>query len=388
MILNTITRRSMFWKMIINSNNKGQLLQLQYRLQLRSQWQLKLNNQRRLITNSSKLDNPLLSNNNIIGSKIGGSNKLGLNNKIDDIKDNDLKIDNEEIPTLSELADVKPLYETDIESKNHIKSKDNIKNIIKESKKLNNITKNTNTTTTNIPEPSEKFELGDNIPMEFFFDSFKVVQEFKRSGFSDKESVLLMKYTYHVLEEKLKWINLNYSPRVDLENEAYLFEAAHSELLFEVTNSREISLMDLTNAIIILKRSFNNLNDETIAQIKLNDDIIKMESNQFKHENNLHQKSLNLKNSDLNSRILSDMVSGLKSEIETFRWQLTRAGILSITIMAILIMGVWNLNKRLALEIEEENQRSQKGPLLIPVHDQTDEELHDYEADWDERVTV
>lgn len=233
---------------------------------------------------------------------------------------------------------------------------------------------------------SNGFDGEDMIRMESFFDSYKVVQDFKNSGFTDAESLLLMKYTYHILQKKLDWLSQTYAPKVDLENEAYLFEAAHSELLFEVTNSREISLMNLTNAMIILKRAFNNLDDETIAQIKLNDDIIKMEVNQFKHENNLHQKSLNLKNSDLNSRILSDMVSGLKSEIETFRWQLTRAGILSIMVMAICIMGVWNLTKKLAMGDDAEHEN--KGPLLQPVHQQTDEESHDYEADWDEPVVV
>lgn len=226
----------------------------------------------------------------------------------------------------------------------------------------------------------------DPIRLETFFDSYKVVQEFKKSGFTDEQSRLLMKYTYHVLEEKLNWLNQTYSPKVDLENEAYLFEAAHSELLFEVTNSREISLMNLTNAMIILKRGFNNLDDETIAQIKLNDDLIKMEINQFKHENNLHQRRLNLKNTDLNSRILSDMVSGLKSEVETFRWQLTRAGILSIMIMAVSIMAVWNVTKRLGAD--EDTDHRDMGPYLVPVHEQTDEESHDYEADWDERVTL
>lgn len=232
-----------------------------------------------------------------------------------------------------------------------------------------------------------KSEDDDKIRLESFFDSYKVVQDFKNSGFSTDESIILMKYTYHLLEEKLNWLNQNYSPKVELENEAYLFEAAHSELIFEVTNSREISLMNLTNAMIILKRGFNNLDDETIAQIKLNDDIIKLELNLFKHENNLHQKRLNLKNTDLNSRILSDMVSVLKSEIETFRWQLTRAGIVSIMIMAISIIGVWNVTKRLA-EFEAESKSTHNGPLLMPVHEQTDEESHDYEADWDERVTV
>jgi hypothetical protein len=229
----------------------------------------------------------------------------------------------------------------------------------------------------------------DNLPMEFFFDSYKVKEEFKESGFDDAESLALMKLTYSILKEKLNWINKNYSPKVDLENEAYLFEAAQSELLFETTNSREISLMNMTNGMIILKRRFNNLDNETIAQIKLNDDIIKMEINLFKHENNLHQKNLNLKNSDLNSRILSDMVSGLKSDIESFRWQLTRAGIVAIMLMAISIMGVWNVTKKLAASgTAEESNGGKRGPLLLPVHEQTDEESHDYEADWDERVIV
>lgn len=229
-------------------------------------------------------------------------------------------------------------------------------------------------------------DMEDIIKLESFFDSYKVVQDFKNSGFTHEQSLLLMKYTYFILQQKLEWLNQTYAPKVEMENEAYLFEAAHSELLFETTNSREISLMNLTNAMIILKRGFNNLENETLAQIKLNDDIIKMELNLFKHENNLHQKTLNLKNSDLNSRILSDMVSVLKSEIETFRWQLTRAGILSIIIMTVLIMSVWNLTKKIAALSDEEYDR--KGPLLPPVHQQTDEESHDYEADWDENVVV
>lgn len=221
------------------------------------------------------------------------------------------------------------------------------------------------------------------IQVESFFDTYRVVQEFKRSGFTEAESKILTRYMYDVLKEKMNWINKTYAPKVDLENETYLFEAAHSELLFEVTNSREISIMNLTNDSIILKRWFNGLNDETIAEIKLNDDLIKLELNQFKHENNLQQRELNLKNSDLNSRIISDMVSGLKSDIETYRWQLTRAGIVTILTMAVCILSVWNVAKRV-----NEEHSNEKWPRLVPVHEQTDEESHDYEADWDESVPL
>lgn len=224
------------------------------------------------------------------------------------------------------------------------------------------------------------------IKMESFFDSHGVYKQFKAVGFTDKQALALMKYNYLVLENKLKWLHSNYSPKVDVENEAYLFHAAHSELLFETTTTREKTLMDLTNAMIILKRAFNALEDESSAQIKLNDDIIKMEINQFRHENNLHQRLLNLKNSDLNSRILSEIVSGLKSEIESFRWELTRAGILCIIVMTLLIMGTWNLTKKNASAHDTAFETG--GPLLVPLHEATDEESHDYEADWDDKVNV
>ncbi|GMF05937.1 unnamed protein product [Ambrosiozyma monospora] len=114
-----------------------------------------------------------------------------------------------------------------------------------------------------------------------------------------------------------------------------------------------------------------------------------MELNHFKHENNLHQKKLNLKNHDLNSRIISELMSGLKSDIEYFRWSLTRSGILAVLTMATAIIIGWTATRNLKFEqAAAEAELDKQGPVLKVVNDNSDEESHDYEADWDENVNV
>lgn len=338
----------------------------------------------RAANSTSSIDNQLGSNISFTMNELNRDRYLS-NRKVKSlnkrVSDNNSGIDGNIKKETGSISNVEPLFNNKTLGTNG----NGKANAISVTDKNNESNNNSSSSSNGNTRTFNGLNMEDMIRMEAFFDSYQVVQDFQSSGFTEEESLLLMKYTYLKLKEKLEWLNQTYAPKVEMENEAYLFEAAHSELMFEVTNSREISLMNLTNGMIILKRAFNNLEDETSGQIKLNDDIIKMELNQFKHENNLHQKSLNLKNSDLNSRIVSDMVSGLKSEIEKFRWQITRAGIVSIMLMACCILGVYRFTKQLEATSDEADS---KGPLLLPVHQQTDEESHDYEADWDEQSIV
>ncbi|QPG72851.1 hypothetical protein FOA43_000153 [Brettanomyces nanus] len=222
---------------------------------------------------------------------------------------------------------------------------------------------------------------------ESFLDTNEMVEELKRGGFTNAQSEIIMNVTRDALQKKMTWLHGELAPRVDMENESYLFQAAHNELLVEVTNSREISLMNLQNSSVILKRVLNNLQDETSTTIQLNDDTIRMELSQFKHENNLQQRSLEIKNTDLNNRIISELMSGLRSTIEQFRWELTRAGIFAIMLMAVSILGGWRLTSKMKA-VEAEDESNIKHPELSYRHEPADEESHDYEADLDENVPV
>ncbi|KAG7853313.1 hypothetical protein KL941_000363 [Ogataea angusta] len=236
-----------------------------------------------------------------------------------------------------------------------------------------------------LPDATSEVD-ADQIRMETFMDTYKVWKQLRNSGFSEAESEVVLGLIRTALKQKLTWLNNKFVPQVDLENEAYLFEAAHSELLVETRNYREISLTELTSSSIGLKRVFNLLQDETTSRLQLNDNSIKMILNQFKHENNLQLKRLNIKNQDLNNKIISELISGLRSEVETLRWALTRSGILAILIMAVAIMTSWNATKN--LKLGDELEAAQDAPMLRQISEPADEESHDYEADWDERVRV
>lgn len=236
--------------------------------------------------------------------------------------------------------------------------------------------------------PSAKKIKEDHAVLVSFLDTNQLVEDLKKGGFTGNQSEIIMNVVRQSLQKKMNWIQSELAPKVDMENSNYLFKAAGNELEVEVTNAREIALMNLQNSSIILKRQLNNIYDETSTRIQLNDDTIKMELSQFKHINNLRQKRLEIKNNDLNNRIISELMSGLRSTIEQFRWELTRAGIFAIMLMAGFILGGWRLTKRKDARKEaQEKAQMENVPKLPHMQDPADQENRYYEADWDENLS-
>lgn len=218
-----------------------------------------------------------------------------------------------------------------------------------------------------VEKPQSKEE---TITVESFLDTDEIVNELKAGGFTSKQSEIVMNLVKEAIHKKMNWVYTEMAPNVDIENNNYLFKAARNELEVEVTNSREIALMDLQNSSILLKRLINGLFDEMSTKIQLNDDTIKIELSQFKHENNLRQRNLAMKNTDLNNRIISELMSGLRSNIEQFRWELTRAGIFAIMFIAALLLAAWRTitNKYKAQERKQTAFSMAEKPS-IPVED-------------------
>ncbi len=209
----------------------------------------------------------------------------------------------------------------------------------------------TSTPVRSVEKPRRKDE---RVTVESFLDTDSIVNDLKAGGFTNRQSEIVMNLVKESIKMKMYWVHTEMAPKVDIENNNYLFKAARNELEVEVTNSREIALMDLQNSSILLKRLINGLFDEMSTKIQLNDDTIKIELSQFKHENNLRQRNLEMKNTDLNNRIISELMSGLRSNIEQFRWELTRAGIFAIMFIAVLLLSAWRA-------ITNKNKAPEKG---------------------------
>lgn len=226
-----------------------------------------------------------------------------------------------------------------------------------------------------------------SVIVENFLDTYSVYSEMIESGLSHDQAEIVLQLLIKKLDAKLQWLSAKFSPKLDLENEMYLFEAAQSELLVEISNSRDSSLNELINSSITLKRLFNSLEDDLSVQYNLTDNSIKMELNQFKHENNYQHKIFDIRTQDLNNKIVSELISCLRSEIESLRWQCTRGGLLAILSLVFCVLGCVNVSK--ALKVEDENSTNSvygETPMLAPLHEHSEELSHDYEADWDESV--
>ncbi|ODV94670.1 hypothetical protein PACTADRAFT_3554 [Pachysolen tannophilus NRRL Y-2460] len=168
--------------------------------------------------------------------------------------------------------------------------------------------------------------------IERYIDTNLIYNKLREAEFTAPQSKLVLKILLTNLSNNISELRSQFANDTKLSNETYLFEAAQQEMKLELSQQRFSKLNDLAYNSIILKRIFTNIEDELFTSYKLTDNGIKLELNQFKHENNLHLKMLNLKNHDLNNKIISELVGNLKSHIESLRWQLTRSALVTILI--------------------------------------------------------
>lgn len=76
-------------------------------------------------------------------------------------------------------------------------------------------------------------------PYVHHFDTYSLVKDLTKSGFSEEQSVTVMKSVRHVLTDNMDLAREGLVSKSNVENETYLFRAACSELRTEIGNSRK-----------------------------------------------------------------------------------------------------------------------------------------------------
>lgn len=215
------------------------------------------------------------------------------------------------------------------------------------------------------------------ILIERYIQTHKIYNELRAAKFTNEQSDIIMELLLTQLQKNLNQLISNYSPTLDLENEVYLFQAAQQELKSEVTATRDSDLNLLVNSSILLKRSFQSLEDELSINYKLMHNSMILELNQFKHENNLHNKTLDLKNQELNNKIITDLVGELRSYTESLRWQLTRSALLTIFAMVFLGISSYTFIKNLDEVIESETSTSETEAIKQEEEEEAERALEE-----------
>jgi hypothetical protein len=76
-------------------------------------------------------------------------------------------------------------------------------------------------------------------PYVHHFDTYGLVKDLAKSGFSEEQSVTIMKALRGILTDNMSLARAGLVSKSDVENETYLFRAACSELRTEISNNRK-----------------------------------------------------------------------------------------------------------------------------------------------------
>ncbi|KAM0796798.1 hypothetical protein BDR22DRAFT_811456 [Usnea florida] len=204
--------------------------------------------------------------------------------------------------------------------------------------------------------PSEKPEKHKAIhmhapPYVHHFDTFTLVKDLERGGFSEEQSVTLMKAVRGLLAVNLDVAKEGLVSKSDVENETYLFRAACSELRTEILNTRKSSSTKTRTQLAHLQHTSDILSQRVSQEtLALKDDLRGM-LNDRRMDVRMQSQNRDGDISEVNYKISVVLGSEQKSEVEGLRWVLTRRAAMGIGLMAVLILsslryGSWKMHER------------------------------------------
>lgn len=180
----------------------------------------------------------------------------------------------------------------------------------------------------------------------YYFDTFKIYTTLRFSGFTEGQADVILRAIRDMLGARLEECKEEGVPTTGVDNEAYLFEAACSELKTEVQKMREMQGADYMGNLARLQR------DVEITQQELNEYMTTLKSgmdldiNDHKNATKEEEALVHLEIQELHNKIAIEIISDLKSEIEALRWQTTRRGLAAVIFVASAVLVSLSASKK------------------------------------------
>ncbi|KZT62352.1 hypothetical protein CALCODRAFT_409679, partial [Calocera cornea HHB12733] len=160
----------------------------------------------------------------------------------------------------------------------------------------------------------------------------------EKGGFAEGQSKGIMGIAEELLRGRRRWAEERTISRGDLENQAYLFRAALSELRSEAASRSRADSASIRTTLVALRREV-----DTLAQ-KLKEDMdtlkheIQMEMNTRKNESRLETKVAEVAMEEVNHKS-TITIGELRTEIEAAKWNNTRRGVGVIAFFVVFIIA-------------------------------------------------
>ncbi|KAL4818289.1 hypothetical protein BDW67DRAFT_157667 [Aspergillus spinulosporus] len=175
-------------------------------------------------------------------------------------------------------------------------------------------------------------------PYVHHFDTYSLVQDLAKGGFTEKQAITIMKGVRKILQNNLDFAKQNLTSKSDVENETYLFKAACSELQSSLQAARNSEIQRQRASRTALEHEADILSQRTNQELAGLKDDIKGMFNDHKMTVRELQRSIDTSVQELNYKITVSLNSDSKSEIEGLRWILTRRAALAIATSAFMIL--------------------------------------------------
>lgn len=210
-----------------------------------------------------------------------------------------------------------------------------------------------------------------NIPRVNAFDTHRFVNALERT-FPTPIARTLMRATRAILVVRFGRVKQEVFGVRDLDNQAYLFRAALSELRAELTMRTRSEFAALRTASTSLRRDVDALNGKLKEDIGTLKHDIDMELNNRKNETRAEAKASEISIEDLNHRA-TIKISDLRTEIEQAKWVNTSRGVLGVlSLVSLVIIG---------MELAPKPPKPAPTPIPTVVVEREKPDLRDFEDD-------
>ncbi|KAJ3104423.1 Golgi transport complex subunit 6 [Phlyctochytrium bullatum] len=157
----------------------------------------------------------------------------------------------------------------------------------------------------------------------FNFDTYKLVRQLERQGFSRGQSVAVMRTINALLVDSTLSVRGQMLSKTEVENEAYLYKTNLEELKNELQILRQNETGSLKAEVETIMRNLESLNQklsERIAALKAD---VSMDLNNHKTEARDIGTTTDLKIQEIHHKLVIH-ISNLKTKMETIKMDLTR----------------------------------------------------------------
>ncbi|KAK9454402.1 hypothetical protein V1511DRAFT_501911 [Dipodascopsis uninucleata] len=187
------------------------------------------------------------------------------------------------------------------------------------------------------------------------FDTYAIFRSLHSAGFTDEQSIEIIKCMRGLLSHELIRAKETFLSQAEMENEAYLFDAACSELRTEIQSLRRNQTAVAQTETAALQRELALLRQLYTEEIDYMKNDINMELNERKNASNADARATEIQIQELNNKITIQIISELRSAVEATRWQMTRRGLVAIGFIAGIILTA------LSYRSESDQRRSKEA---------------------------